>query len=1277
MKHKTFIPNWCPLVLAFVLALSSLGLQPGAVHVQQAAAAGPQPGDNEDWLAQAQEYIRQSEYQISWEEEPLVEGAPASFQAPNRAQDLRFYFQENGLQIVRRTESEPSWVFRMVFRGVGNQSEMAALQAPALNVDANRIAYHRGNLVESYTNSELGLEQTLILDSRPVSKPDSPLALEVQFSGGLTAQRMADGGLEFQYAGQPALHYGSLRATDAEGRSLAVQEAGLETLETEAGEQTYSLHLVVDDQEASYPLLVSAMISGVAILPDWYRRGNQEGAWFGYSVATAGDVNGDGYSDIIIGAPFYDGGLQDNGKVYVFQGSSTGSVGTPSWSKSGEHAEDNFGISVATAGDVNGDGYSDVIVGAMSWDNGSQELNEGKAFVYHGSASGLNSAAAWSFEGDQESANLGFSVACAGDVNGDGYSEVIVGAPMFNTGYDDAGRAYVFQGSSGGLSSTPAFYRDGTSENSRLGISVATAGDVNADGYAEVLISERFADSGGYSDNGRVYVFFGASAGLSHASYTTLAGYQDYEELGVSVSTAGDVNGDGYSDVIIGSDLNIDAPGAAYVYYGAWYGLDTSPAWYIEGSDTYGYLGHQVATAGDVNADGYADILVGHPNYDGLWQNQGRALIWLGSSTGLGTSHSPESADWDTTSGAEKAGYGASVATAGDVNGDGYSDVIIGAPGYSATYTMEGCAYVFFGGPDNLSNVAGWSSQGGHTGDSLGYSVATAGDVNGDGYADVIVGAPGYDGSNAEEGAIYVWFGSMSGLGGPANWWAYGGNAQAQLGGAVDSAGDVNGDGYEDIIAGAQFYSNGNTGEGMVLVWLGSASGLGPTGNPGNADWKAESNQDNAQMGSAVAGAGDVNGDGYADVAVGVHHYTNGQSYEGLALAWYGGPGGLGADGNPTNADWRYELDTVQARLGGSLAGAGDVNRDGYSDLIAAGVDMAAVWYGSPTGLYEASANWTAHDISSHFGAVDTAGDINGDGYSDVIIGSPLFSGFGGANEGRALAYCGSASGLGFTECWVNFGGSPGAQYGASVATAGDVNGDGYADILVGAPKYSAMETEEGNARLYYGSATGPTSCTGVDCGADWWYESDSPYARLGTSVASGGDVNGDGYADVLIGAPDLLTSGMGSVSLFYGNGAPGKPVRPRQIWMDYSPIARLGMSASRYFMMQAFAFSPTGRGDFKLKYEVDILSSPFDGIGAVTAGAWADTNLGGTAAVGTYLNLVNGQQHHWRIRFKYSPVTNPFNPPYSRWYHQPWNGWNEADLRGPFYQVYIPLAHK
>ena len=108
--------------------------------------------------------------------------------------------------------------------------------------------------------------------------------------------------------------------------------------------------------------------------------------------------------------------------------------------------------------------------------------------------------------------------------------------------------------------------------------------------------------------------------------------------------------------------------------------------------------------------------------------------------------------------------------------------------------------------------------------------------------------------------------------------------------------------------------------------------------------------------------------------------------------------------------------------------------------------------------------------------------------------------------------------------------------------------------------------------------------------------------------------------------------------------------------------------------MVQVFNYSPTGRGNSKLEFEVKQLQELLDGTDTLITPAWYDTQLGGNALYSTYTSLSYGKQHHWRVRFKYSPVTNPFNPPYSRWYHMPWNGWNEADLRAPTSSLYLYL---
>ncbi|HNP74856.1 MAG TPA: Ig-like domain-containing protein [bacterium] len=167
-----------------------------------------------------------------------------------------------------------------------------------------------------------------------------------------------------------------------------------------------------------------------------------------------------------------------------------------------------------------------------------------------------------------------------------------------------------------------------------------------------------------------------------------------------------------------------------------------------------------------------------------------------------------------------------------------------------------------------------------------------------------------------------------------SSWQAESNQASAQFGRVVDSAGDVNGDNYDDIIVGAYKYDNGQTDEGAVFVWYGSATGLGDNGTTTNADWQAESNQASAQFGHSVASAGDVNGDNYDDIIVGASSYDKGQTNEGAVFVWYGSETGLGESGTPANADWQAESNQATAYLGYSVASAGDVNNDGYDEVI-------------------------------------------------------------------------------------------------------------------------------------------------------------------------------------------------------------------------------------------------------------------------------------------------------------------------------------------------------
>ncbi|MBK7434205.1 MAG: FG-GAP repeat protein [Chitinophagaceae bacterium] len=234
-----------------------------------------------------------------------------------------------------------------------------------------------------------------------------------------------------------------------------------------------------------------------------------------------------------------------------------------------------LGCSVATAGDVNADGKSDVIIGAYGYDDGAN-TDEGRAFVYYGTGTGLPaSPSSTPDDANQAGANFGYSVACAGDVNGDGDNEVLIGAPEYDDGANTAeGRVYVYHGSGTGLSATPNSTLDDCNQaGARFGISVSTAGDVNGDGYSDVVIGAAYYDDGANTEEGRAFIYQGSSSGLPASPNTTLDdANQAGARFGISVSTAGDVNGDGYSDVLLGAYLYNDGAnadeGRSFVYNG-------------------------------------------------------------------------------------------------------------------------------------------------------------------------------------------------------------------------------------------------------------------------------------------------------------------------------------------------------------------------------------------------------------------------------------------------------------------------------------------------------------------------------------------------------------------------------------------------------------------------------------------------------------------------------------------------------------------------------------
>jgi hypothetical protein len=907
----------------------------------------------------------------------------------------------------------------------------------------------------------------------------------------------------------------------------------------------------------------------------------------GYSVADAGDVNKDGFQDILVGAHY--AGLQDAGAVYLVFGSpgrtiiaiDTAVALPPKGIKiSGATAGDIWGISVSGAGDVNKDGIDDFIIGGYQFDPFSR-ADAGGAVVIFGKTSGwadidlssfTSGTAGFWIWGAAAGDYAGWAVSGAGDVNGDGASDVIVGARLGDPWPRiDSGAAYVIFGHSQATAFstvdlaifTPGsggFSIFGAEDGDQMGYSVGGARDVNGDGFDDVIVGAKFYDGAGGGACGAAYVIFGHSAATAFAdiNLAALSSNQGFRvtgavanaQVGYSVSTAGDFNHDGYDDIVLGSQSD-----SVYVLFGhanttAFPNIDLAAftagtaGFVVSGSGSFGW---SVSGGVDINKDGVDDVAVVAPWY----LSTGVAYVLYGR-------HQLQWANINVLLGVPAvSGYriiGAAAASSGDwcvslvkdFDGDGVGDILLGAPYADFSGRADaGTAYLVYGelstptsqptsqpsrqpsarptsspvsersGDVDLGSLSkprdGLEVLGALAGDNTGRSVVGAGDINKDGYQDVLVGSYTADVSGkVDAGAVYVVFGfgsrSVSTIDAanalPPRGIKISGVAAGDLWGwAVGGAGDFNKDGIDDFVTGGLLFDSPSRADaGGAVVIFGKTSGWADielsTFTSGSAGFWVLGAAPGDQCGDAVSGAGDVNGDGVDDVIIGAH---------------------LAASGT-----------------GVSYVIFGHTAATAFTTIDLAAFSSGSAGFKIIGFLGDSSGEW-----------LRSAGDVNGDGYGDIVSGTLYYDGPAGIDCGAVSVIFGHSIATAFTD--VNLASLSGSQgfrvtgaaandkLGRSVSSAGDFNHDGYCDIVVGS---------YGNKAAIIFGHSGATAFSHINLAA--FTPGSAGFMVLGSgdlgqNVGGGVDINGDGIDDVAIAAATYSTTGVtyvlyGRVQVQLGN---------------------------------------------------------------------------------------------------------------------------------------------
>jgi hypothetical protein len=617
---------------------------------------------------------------------------------------------------------EPAWHYRTQLTSIGRSDRKRAYGTPHdTSLDDSRVVYQYDQLgaeVE-YRRRSGQLEQLVHLEQRPTGESRLEVAFSLPANVDARVKQKGDVVHVEDDGGDRLLTWHKLIVRDDHGDRLPAR------MRVEDDRLVYA----IDDAEAQYPLVVDPLAT-----TNWTNVSseNEESSTYGSDVTIRGDFDGNGYEDLLVGQSSY-GAQQSNppkrrGRVLLYLADANGLSNDADWARQGDQTDEQLGVTTVALDDLNGDGADEFVVGGWAYDsnpsNGDDEQN-GRVLLYTGSTNlaktktttqnnqALGGSSSWSFDGAAGSSRLGFTMAAAGDVNCDGIPDLAVGAPGWNNA---RGRARVFHGSS-----SPPYFNQNQADWLREGQSTNTQGQT---------VQFPFL-SGGIRGAGNV---------------------------------DGDTNqGNDCDDLLVGAPFRKlqsqsgNFYGRAYLFQGSPSGLSQSPSWKKDGNEGSRF-GIRVAGLGDIDNDGNDDVALSGYSWNVGGNSKGKVFVYHGSSqssTGL----EPQPA-LTPTGGSQGARFGIGL-DGGNLNDDAYADLIVGADEWFDPNTPNsqprGRVRVFFGTANGLEEA--WTGDKQQRKSKFGNAVATGGDLDDDGNEDLVVAAPSYDTNTSSVGQVFYYRG--------------------------------------------------------------------------------------------------------------------------------------------------------------------------------------------------------------------------------------------------------------------------------------------------------------------------------------------------------------------------------------------------------------------------------------------------------------------------------------------------------------------------------------